>query len=102
MNQILDSHLLSNTDGYKVDVHHPDLTVKVEVRNEAAYITSDVIPGLGGLPVGTAGKTLLLLSGGIDSPVAGYLEIGRASCREGVWSGGVAGSCGRKETGEGG
>ncbi|HLR40424.1 MAG TPA: tRNA uracil 4-sulfurtransferase ThiI [Virgibacillus sp.] len=77
MNQILGGHLLSNTDGYKVDVHHPDLTVKVEVRNEATYITSDVIPGLGGLPVGTAGKSLLLLSGGIDSPVAGYLAMKR-------------------------
>src|SRR5699024_2625452 len=54
-----------------------DLTVKVEVRNEATYITSDVIPGLGGLPVGTAGKSLLLLSGGIDSPVAGYLAMKR-------------------------
>src|SRR5699024_2075386 len=48
-----------------------------EIRNDAAYITSDVIAGLGGLPVGTAGKSLLLLSGGIDSPVAGYLAMKR-------------------------
>lgn len=77
MNQILGGHLLSNTEGYTVDVHHPDLAIKVEIRAEATYITSDVIPGLGGLPVGTSGKSLLLLSGGIDSPVAGYLAMKR-------------------------
>lgn len=77
MNQLLGGHLLLNTDGCKVDVHQPDLTIKVEIRNEAAYITSNTIPGLGGLPVGTAGKSLLLLSGGIDSPVAGYLAMKR-------------------------
>ncbi|MFC3040133.1 tRNA uracil 4-sulfurtransferase ThiI [Virgibacillus xinjiangensis] len=77
MNQVLGGHLLSNTEGYKVDVHHPDMEIKVEIRLEATYITSRVIPGLGGLPVGTAGKSLLLLSGGIDSPVAGYLSMKR-------------------------
>lgn len=77
MNQALGEHLLTNTDGYTVDVHHPDLTIKVEIRLEATYITSSVIPGLGGLPVGTSGKSLLLLSGGIDSPVAGYLAMKR-------------------------
>ncbi|SET45364.1 thiamine biosynthesis protein ThiI [Oceanobacillus limi] len=77
MNQILGGHLLTNTSHYTVDVHHPDLEIKVEVRSEATYITSGVVKGLGGLPVGTAGKTLLLLSGGIDSPVAGYLAMKR-------------------------
>ncbi|MBP1968906.1 thiamine biosynthesis protein ThiI [Virgibacillus natechei] len=77
MNQELGGHLLSNTEGYTVDVHQPDLTIKVEIRSEGTYITSRVIPGLGGLPVGTSGKSLLLLSGGIDSPVAGYLAMKR-------------------------
>lgn len=77
MNQVLGGHLLTNTSDYTVDVHHPDLTIKVEIRLEATYITSSVIHGLGGLPVGTSGKSLLLLSGGIDSPVAGYLAMKR-------------------------
>ncbi|MFS0673090.1 tRNA uracil 4-sulfurtransferase ThiI [Ornithinibacillus sp. 179-J 7C1 HS] len=77
LNQILGGHLLSNTDSYTVDVHNPDLEVKVEIRQEATYITSSVVRGAGGLPVGTSGKTLLLLSGGIDSPVAGYLAMKR-------------------------
>ncbi|WP_217586992.1 tRNA uracil 4-sulfurtransferase ThiI [Lentibacillus saliphilus] len=77
MNQLLGSYLLKNTEGYTVDVHHPDVAIKVEIRNEATYVTSQVTPGAKGLPVGTAGKTLLLLSGGIDSPVAGYLAMKR-------------------------
>lgn len=77
MNQVLGGHLLSNTEGITVDVHNPDVEVKVEIRKEATYITSGVIPGLGGLPVGTSGKSLLLLSGGIDSPVAGFLAMKR-------------------------
>ncbi|QKY69692.1 tRNA uracil 4-sulfurtransferase ThiI [Lentibacillus sp. CBA3610] len=77
MNHVLGKHLLSNTTGYTVDVHHPDLELKVEIRTEATYITSSVVPGLGGLPVGSSGKTLLMLSGGIDSPVAGYLTMKR-------------------------
>ncbi|RDW16362.1 tRNA 4-thiouridine(8) synthase ThiI [Oceanobacillus arenosus] len=77
LNQILGGHLLTNTDGITVDVHHPDVEVKVEIRFEATYITSKAVPGLGGLPVGTSGKSLLLLSGGIDSPVAGFLAMKR-------------------------
>lgn len=77
LNQLLGAHLLTNTDGITVDVHNPDVEVKVEIRLEAAYITSKAIPGLGGLPVGTSGKSLLLLSGGIDSPVAGFLAMKR-------------------------
>ncbi|WP_339214291.1 tRNA uracil 4-sulfurtransferase ThiI [Ornithinibacillus sp. FSL M8-0202] len=77
LNQILGGHLLSHTDSYTVDVHNPDVEVKVEIRQEATYITSSVVRGAGGLPVGTSGKTLLLLSGGIDSPVAGYLAMKR-------------------------
>ncbi|WP_102026769.1 tRNA uracil 4-sulfurtransferase ThiI [Salirhabdus sp. Marseille-P4669] len=77
MNQILGGHLLSNTEGLKVDVHHPDVEVRVELRHEGTYIMADKIPGAGGLPVGATGKTLLLLSGGIDSPVAGYMAMKR-------------------------
>lgn len=77
MNQKLGAHLLKNTEGYTVDVHHPDTLIKVEIRVEATYITSSVMKGPGGLPVKTAGKTLLMLSGGIDSPVAGYLAMKR-------------------------
>lgn len=56
----------------KVDVHHPDIMLNIEVR-EKNYIYSEIIPGPGGMPVGTGGKAMLLLSGGIDSPVAGYM-----------------------------
>lgn len=56
----------------RVDVHHPDVMLNVEVRNEI-YVYSQIIPGAGGMPVGTNGKAMLLLSGGIDSPVAGYM-----------------------------
>lgn len=77
MNQVLGRHLLINTENFTVDVHEPDMEIKVEIRNEATYITSEVIPGYGGLPVGTSGKSLLMLSGGIDSPVAGFLAMKR-------------------------
>lgn len=55
-----------------VDVHHPQMTLSVEIR-EKIYVYSETIPGPGGMPVGTNGKAMLLLSGGIDSPVAGYM-----------------------------
>lgn len=55
-----------------VDVHQPDIMLTVEIR-EKIYIYSEIIPGPGGMPVGTGGKAMLLLSGGIDSPVAGYM-----------------------------
>ncbi|PKR79291.1 tRNA 4-thiouridine(8) synthase ThiI [Halalkalibacillus sediminis] len=77
MNQVLGGHLLSNTDTWKVDVHNPDVEIRVEIRHEATYITAKKILGKGGLPVGTTGKSLLLMSGGIDSPVAGYLAMKR-------------------------
>ena len=56
----------------KVDVHNPEIELSVEIR-EKIYIYSETIPGPGGMPVGTGGKAMLLLSGGIDSPVAGYM-----------------------------
>ncbi len=68
----LGEHLLDNIPGLRVDVHNPDFTVFVEVR-ESTYIYSEIFPSNGGLPVGTNGKAMLLLSGGIDSPVAGWM-----------------------------
>ena len=56
----------------RVDVHEPDIMLNIEIR-EKIYIYSEIIPGPGGMPVGTGGKAMLLLSGGIDSPVAGYM-----------------------------
>ena len=56
-----------------VDVHNPDYTVNIEVRETAAYVHGPSVPGAGGLPTGTGGRAAVLLSGGIDSPVAGYM-----------------------------
>ena len=64
--------LLDAYPGMRVDVHKPDILLNIEIR-EKIYIYSETIPGPGGMPVGTGGKALLLLSGGIDSPVAGYM-----------------------------
>lgn len=77
MNPLVGAHLLKNTDGITVDVHQPDVLIKVDIRQDGTYITSSRVEGLGGLPVGTGGKSLLLMSGGIDSPVAGYLAMKR-------------------------
>ena len=57
----------------EVDVHHPDYTVYVEVRDLAAYVHGPAVPGAGGLPTGVGGRALVLLSGGIDSPVAAHM-----------------------------
>ncbi|RAS89010.1 tRNA uracil 4-sulfurtransferase ThiI [Priestia endophytica] len=77
LNQTIGAHLLRNTKNLTVDVRNPDVNVKVEVRNEATYIMSGDYEGLGGLPVGTSGIAALMLSGGLDSPVAGYLTMKR-------------------------
>ena len=69
--------VLSLVRGIKVDVHNPDVTVTVEVRDEHAYIRAGQEPGAGGLPLRSAGRGLLLLSGGIDSPVAGCMMAKR-------------------------
>lgn len=65
-------YLLDRFDELKVDVHNPEVMIHVEIRNKA-YVYSKIIPGPGGMPIGTNGKAMLLLSGGIDSPVAGYM-----------------------------
>ncbi|OCL26425.1 tRNA 4-thiouridine(8) synthase ThiI [Orenia metallireducens] len=79
LNRELGAHILINTeDGrLEVDVHNPELMVNVEVRKKAVYIYTQDIPGSGGLPVGVTGTAGLLLSGGIDSPVAGWMLMKR-------------------------
>lgn len=70
-------YLLEKFPHLQVDVHNPDVVVMVEVRDYAAYIHGSQIKGAGGIPVGTGGKAMLLISGGIDSPVAGYMMAKR-------------------------
>ncbi len=72
INRDLGEVILNAFPEMRVDVHHPDLLLNIEVR-EKIYVYSETIPGPGGMPVGTGGKAMLLLSGGIDSPVAGYM-----------------------------
>lgn len=70
------AHILRNYPHIKVDVHNPDLKITVEIR-ERAYVRGNQIKGIGGLPVGSAGKAAVLMSGGIDSPVAAYMMAKR-------------------------
>ena len=76
MNCDLGEAILDAFPEMRVDVHHPDVLLNVEVREEV-YIYSHIIPGPGGMPIGTNGTAMLLLSGGIDSPVAGYMVAKR-------------------------
>ena len=71
------SLILKSIPDKHVDVHNPDYLMKIEIREDYTYIYSKEIEGLGGYPVGIAGKGLLMLSGGIDSPVAGYMAMKR-------------------------
>ena len=71
--------------GLHVDVHNPDIMVEVELRGDKGYVYSRIIPGPGGLPVGTNGKAMSLLSGGIDSPVATYMVAKRGVEMEAVY-----------------
>lgn len=77
VNHAVGSHLLIHMEGLKVDVKKPDLNVIVEIRKEACLLTGEIIYGAGGLPLNSSGKSMLMLSGGIDSPVAGYLAMKR-------------------------
>lgn len=69
--------ILKNIPNIEVDVHNPNLEINIEIRKNEAYIYFEKIKGIGGYPVGTLGKGMLMLSGGIDSPVAGYLAMKR-------------------------
>ena len=77
--------VLKNKENVKVDVHNPNTYINVEIRLNNAYIYFDRIKGIGGYPVGSLGKGLLMLSGGIDSPVAGYLALKRGVRIEGLY-----------------
>ena len=76
MNNIIGSLILKNIE-CKVDVHNPEIILNIEIRREGFYVYTKSIKCLGGYPVGTLGRGLLMLSGGIDSPVAGYMTIKR-------------------------
>ncbi|MBO7374730.1 MAG: tRNA 4-thiouridine(8) synthase ThiI [Lachnospiraceae bacterium] len=84
MNCLLGEVLLDAYPGLKVDVHNPDVLIKVEIR-ERVYVYSKSIPGPGGMPVGTAGNAMALLSGGLDSPVAAYMIAKRGVKIEAVY-----------------
>ncbi len=91
INRELGGYILQNIninddeDRLSVDVHNPEHLVKIEIRKDNVYIFTRVIPGPGGLPVGSSGKGLLLLSGGIDSPVAGWLGLKRGMAIEALY-----------------
>lgn len=84
LNAEFGGHILRNIEGLRVDVHNPDLNLQIEIRKEAVYLSAENIRGAGGLPAGSSGKGMLMLSGGIDSPVAGYLSMKRGLEVEGV------------------
>ncbi len=75
--QELGGVVLSAFPHLKVDVHEPEVAVRLEIRDNGAYLSAQRIVGAGGMPVGSSGKALLMLSGGIDSPVAGYMMAKR-------------------------
>ncbi len=84
LNAELGGRILDAFPELKVDVHNPDVIINVEIRNHI-NIYSKILPGPGGMPVGTAGKAMLLLSGGIDSPVAGWMTAKRGVVVDAVY-----------------
>ena len=82
LSQYVGGELHEAYDNLEVDVHNPELTVHVEVRDYAAYVHADAEPGAGGLPVGINGRAVSLLSGGIDSPVSSYMIAKRGVALE--------------------
>ncbi|WP_059171410.1 tRNA uracil 4-sulfurtransferase ThiI [Bacillus sp. FJAT-27445] len=77
INQMFGALMLKNFPDLKVNVKKPDINLLIEVRKEAAYLSCVTVQGAGGLPHGTGGKGMLMISGGIDSPVAGYMMMKR-------------------------
>lgn len=77
LNQTLGGAVFAAIPNVQAQMKNPDINLQVEIREEAAYLSYETIRGAGGLPVGTSGKGMLMLSGGIDSPVAGYLALKR-------------------------
>ncbi|MCZ8511197.1 tRNA 4-thiouridine(8) synthase ThiI [Paenibacillus filicis] len=84
MNRIIGGAVLRAFPDLKVDVHRPDVELKIELRETEALLYSQVKPGAGGFPYGSNGKAMLMLSGGIDSPVAGYLAMRQGLALEAV------------------
>ncbi|MCY8335647.1 tRNA 4-thiouridine(8) synthase ThiI, partial [Bacillus spizizenii] len=84
MNAEIGGHILRNTEGLTVDVRNPDIPLRIEIREEATFLTIRDEKGAGGLPVGSAGKAMLMLSGGFDSPVAGFYAMKRGLSVEAV------------------
>ncbi len=82
LNQVLGAAVFEALPGIRAQMKAPDITLKVEIREEAAYLSYETVKGAAGLPVGTSGKGMLMLSGGIDSPVAGYLSLKRGVALE--------------------
>lgn len=80
----LGGKILKKTSGYQVDVKNPEVKIQVEIRNKA-YVTIEEIEGVHGMPYGVNGRTMLMLSGGIDSPVAGYLMAKRGVNVTGIY-----------------
>ncbi len=85
ISSFIGAKILKNTKEKIVDVHHPELTIYIELRSKESYIYFEKEKGLGGYPVGVAGKGMLMLSGGIDSPVSGYLAMKRGVKIEAVY-----------------
>jgi len=75
VNHLVGGHILPKYPELKVDVHNPELKLKIDIHEESTYLYWESIPAAGGFPYGTSGKAMLLLSGGIDSPVAGWLAL---------------------------
>lgn len=77
LNKMVGDYLFSHMDDLKVEMKHPDVVLRIEVRKDAVYISNQLLHGAGGMPVGTGGRAVMMLSGGIDSPVASYLALKR-------------------------
>ena len=85
ISKLMGGVVLKNKDNVKVDVHNPEIIINVEIRHDKSYIYFNGEKGLGGYPVSSLGKGLLMLSGGIDSPVAGYLAQKRGVKLEAIY-----------------
>lgn len=77
LNKMVGDYLFDNMENLKVEMKHPDIVLRIEVRKDAVYISNQLLHGAGGMPVGTGGRAVMMLSGGIDSPVASYLALKR-------------------------
>lgn len=84
MNHLVGGYILEAIPDLKVDVHQPELNIRVEIRETKSLLYSEIVPGTGGFPLGTNGKGMLLLSGGIDSPVAGWFALRKGLAIEAV------------------